>query len=249
MKKLYFLACVVALAGFLTACGDDEPSGPVPTVEFTQDRNFLEPGDEVTFVNNSTDSDDFFWDFGDGGISRERNPTYTYTETGDFTVTLRARGSGGQEASSTSSIVVGSRFVVGIDFVKINPLDPDGVAWDDDDTGPDLVFWIDRTANNTDPRFFGVADDLVQTDLPLVGSLSPEGQFAFTSENWSFLLIDNDEPFDVLSLAEDGDDLMLAVSDNPLSAGVIDYATGEGVLKLLTQDLLTEIDIRFQLRN
>lgn len=249
MKKLSFSACIIALAAFLVACGDDEPSGPVPTVEFSKDRNFSEPGGTVTFTNNTTDGAEYFWEFGDGGISQDENPTHTYLETGDYTITLRARGSGGQEASMTSTIVVGSRFVTGVNFETIPFTDPDGMAWDDDDTGPDLALWIDITSNNIDPRIFSVITDLTPTQVPFARGLEVQDQFPFTDENWSFLLIENDEPFNEITFVDDQDALMLAAGINPLDFGLVDYQSGQGILTLITNDESAQIDILFQVRN
>ena len=43
---------------------------------------------EVKFVNSSDNGDTYFWDFGDGQTSDEREPTHTYTEAGMYCVTL-----------------------------------------------------------------------------------------------------------------------------------------------------------------
>ena len=54
---------------------------------------------EVTFTNRSSDSDGevvaFSWDFGDGNVSTEENPTHTFAFEGDFTVTLVVTDDGG----------------------------------------------------------------------------------------------------------------------------------------------------------
>jgi len=42
----------------------------------------------VTFQNESQGADFFMWDFGDGNTSNEESPTYTYSESGTFTVQL-----------------------------------------------------------------------------------------------------------------------------------------------------------------
>lgn len=42
----------------------------------------------VVFVNNSANGNYFIWDFGDGNTSNAENPSHTYTQTGNFTVTL-----------------------------------------------------------------------------------------------------------------------------------------------------------------
>ena len=44
----------------------------------------------MTFVNSSTNAGSYLWDFGDGTIGEEINPTHTYTQAGVFTITLAA---------------------------------------------------------------------------------------------------------------------------------------------------------------
>mgnify|MGYP000745678680 CR=1 FL=1 len=50
---------------------------------------------EVSFENQSgEDANEFYWEFGDGGFSREQNPTHTFTTAGDYTVTLESKRNG-----------------------------------------------------------------------------------------------------------------------------------------------------------
>lgn len=42
----------------------------------------------VTFNSNALNAKDFFWDFGNGDTSTVASPTYTFTDTGTYTVTL-----------------------------------------------------------------------------------------------------------------------------------------------------------------
>jgi gliding motility-associated-like protein len=52
-------------------------------------------GQPVQFTNLTMPSDRWLWNFGDGtGIASIENPTYTYTDTGKFTVTLIAWNNG-----------------------------------------------------------------------------------------------------------------------------------------------------------
>lgn len=44
--------------------------------------------DNVTFVNNSVDGDTYFWTFGDGGTSTQKNPTHLYSLPGVYRVKL-----------------------------------------------------------------------------------------------------------------------------------------------------------------
>lgn len=44
----------------------------------------------VTFINESTNSNSYEWDFGDGKTSVDKNPTHTYYRSGTFMVSLTA---------------------------------------------------------------------------------------------------------------------------------------------------------------
>ncbi|MCB0851325.1 MAG: PKD domain-containing protein, partial [Bacteroidetes bacterium] len=46
------------------------------------------PYAEVQFTDLSTGSVSWFWDFGDGNVSRLENPLHTYSEAGEYTVSL-----------------------------------------------------------------------------------------------------------------------------------------------------------------
>jgi PKD repeat protein len=50
----------------------------------------------VAFTDTSTNSPtSWAWTFGDGGTSTLKNPVYTYTTSGIYTVTLKATNAGG----------------------------------------------------------------------------------------------------------------------------------------------------------
>ena len=81
-------------------------SSPVSTVKagFSADKTSGSVPLTVSFTDTSTGSpDSYYWDFGDGTHSTERNPVHTFTGAGSFTVTLSA-GKNGQ--TSTKSLVV-----------------------------------------------------------------------------------------------------------------------------------------------
>jgi PKD repeat protein len=53
----------------------------------------------VQFSDSSSGSiTEWFWEFGDGEMSSERNPTHIYTEPGRYDVTLRVTGPGGTKS-------------------------------------------------------------------------------------------------------------------------------------------------------
>lgn len=49
---------------------------------------------QVQFTNTSTGAEEWFWDFGDGGFSTEKNPAHQFGDTGLFTIKLIASSTG-----------------------------------------------------------------------------------------------------------------------------------------------------------
>jgi len=69
----------------------------------------------VTFQNFSSSTNTrFFWDFGDGGTSYERNPTHTYLREGTYQVQLRAVNRKGGQGFTTKKNYI----QVSYDFVN-----------------------------------------------------------------------------------------------------------------------------------
>ncbi|PQV47849.1 gliding motility-associated-like protein [Jejuia pallidilutea] len=58
------------------------------------------------YSNNCSINDGYYWDFGDGNTSTDRNPTHTYTTTGTFTVSLYAENSCGVTDTVTKDICI-----------------------------------------------------------------------------------------------------------------------------------------------
>lgn len=73
----------------------------------------------VTFIQNTADAIYYIWDFGDGEVINEENPTHTYTSGGIYTVTLTAVNSGGCSAV-VDSIVINALDTASVDFTS-NP--------------------------------------------------------------------------------------------------------------------------------
>ncbi|MBL4716731.1 MAG: S8 family serine peptidase [Bacteroidia bacterium] len=51
------------------------------------------------FINNSTNSNNYLWDFGDGTTADQQNPMHTYQDTGDFEVMLIGYGECGNDTT------------------------------------------------------------------------------------------------------------------------------------------------------
>lgn len=59
---------------------------PLPTADF----DFTRQERTVSFTNESIDADSYVWNFGDGQVSTEVNPTHDYEEDGSYSVELAA---------------------------------------------------------------------------------------------------------------------------------------------------------------
>lgn len=69
----------------------DEERDPAPVADFSYSKNNL----KVNFYNKSVSSRSYYWDFGDGTSSTERDPVKTYYRAGTYTVTLKSSNSSG----------------------------------------------------------------------------------------------------------------------------------------------------------
>ena len=65
-----------------------------PVADFTKTET-VQPGELVTFTDTSTgDITERLWDFGDGTMSTEQDPTHTYDAPGVYTISLTVTGPG-----------------------------------------------------------------------------------------------------------------------------------------------------------
>ncbi len=95
------------------------PVVPDPIADFTATPTSGEAPLRVTFNNTSQNAAGFAWDFGDGGTSTERNPTYSYQKAGNFNVKLVATGNGKtNERSRNGYISVSEPLANEDDFVQ-----------------------------------------------------------------------------------------------------------------------------------
>ena len=115
-----------------------------PAADFTISGGYC-IGNVVTFTDNSSSPNgaivSWEWDFGDGTTSTEQNPTHSYADLGNFTISLKVTDVIGETNSITKSFNVQSpkaRFVA-------NPTrgqaTPHTVFFTDQSTLPDLWFW------------------------------------------------------------------------------------------------------------
>jgi PKD repeat protein len=95
MKPVY-LILFISIVILFQACYPE----PVADFEYSYTDN-VAPA-VVSFTNLSTDAEDFQWNFGDGNTSSAPDPVHTYENGGNFTISLKAKGRGGEATTSKS---------------------------------------------------------------------------------------------------------------------------------------------------
>lgn len=98
MKKIIYLSLVLPL--ILFSCES------TPEAHFYTDTTEPEVGHDVIFTNDSQNSKRFEWDFGDGYISNDANPSHIYTGTGTYEVSLTAISKSGLNDKATLTLNV-----------------------------------------------------------------------------------------------------------------------------------------------
>lgn len=89
----------------------NEGSSNIPVADFTASPTSGSAPLNVSFTDNSTDATSWYWKFGDGNVSKERNPTHNYSTEGDYTVILAVHNANGwsaktQEISTRSGLPI-----------------------------------------------------------------------------------------------------------------------------------------------
>ncbi|WP_301664121.1 PKD domain-containing protein [Methanoculleus frigidifontis] len=81
--------------------GNETPGPEAPDAAFSAEPMIGVAPLNVTFLDRSTGSiDDWRWEFGDGNVSFSPNTTYTYTEAGNYTVTLMVGNAAGSDTAN-----------------------------------------------------------------------------------------------------------------------------------------------------
>ena len=100
----------------------------------------------VKFENLSFNAAIYAWDFGDGNKdSLTVAPEHTYTAPGNYLVKLKAYTEDRQVSEAVKEVKVGERFLTGMFLVSISMTDAQGNPWDNDGSGPDVLFQLGPT--------------------------------------------------------------------------------------------------------
>lgn len=124
------------------SCDKTDPL-PISKADFKVTTIAPEVDEPIQFENLSLNASSFAWDYGDGNVdSLVIDPMHTYTEPGSYTVKMTAYTEDGQKSESLQDIDVGERYLTAMFLVNINMVDENGDPWDDDGSGPDVLFQL-----------------------------------------------------------------------------------------------------------
>ena len=87
LKNLVFIICFLALIG----C--DKSEYFTGKACFSSEPEVIYINEEVNFINCSENASHYYWDFGDGNSSTEKDPTHSYSESGIYRVLLFVQNS------------------------------------------------------------------------------------------------------------------------------------------------------------
>jgi PKD repeat protein len=128
-----------------TSCSNTDPL-PISVANFEVVSVAPEVDVPVKFENQSLNSSIYAWDFGDGATdSLTIAPEHAYDSPGNYLVKLTAYTEDGQKSEAIKEVSVGERFLTGMYIIHLDMLDTEGNPWDDDGSGPDVLFQLGPT--------------------------------------------------------------------------------------------------------
>jgi PKD repeat protein len=70
-------------------------AAPILIADFNLDKDtiYISDGGEISLTDNSQNAQNYTWDFDDGGYSNNQNPIYSYSNVGEYNITLTASNS------------------------------------------------------------------------------------------------------------------------------------------------------------
>ena len=168
------------------------------------------------------------------------------TKKGTYDVTLTATTQDGQSSTETKTVEIRKRVLVAFTVMNISFVDPEGNPWDDDGTGPDLVFIFG--AQNADVENLIITDttkNLTPADLPLDWEFQDGSGLDLTDELHDLVLLDADpeKPEDPKF------DVMFGIEMNPVQYPFsVKDADNNGLLQVSIGGFAIDLFVTFELQ-
>jgi len=121
----------------------------VPAVDYGENQSGCPPL-TVSFYNNTLDATAYLWEFGDGRVSQETEPTHTYRIPGIYNVQLTAYGAGGTTTADDVTIEVFESPAALFEPVpKVVYIPDEGVTFVNKTESADNYFWLFGDGNTS----------------------------------------------------------------------------------------------------
>lgn len=174
----------------------------------------------VAFTDTSTGSpDSYYWDFGNGQLSYDRNPEYEYTSAGSYTVILKIEKNGLQSTKSTTIYVSAAPVVTTTPTTQVSTFSGTFAGYWRATVGSGTeYFWFNQPVGNTIDGTIGSPDFIYGSFTGTLSnggktvnanyiddSLGVEGTFTFTltdANHFTGTLIDSGVNYPVNGYSE-----------------------------------------------
>ncbi|MFY0607032.1 MAG: PKD domain-containing protein [Cyclobacteriaceae bacterium] len=120
-KFIQLISAVIAIL-VLASCSEGEPE-PLPTASFSLSTYQAKVGEVITFENTSIDAKTYFWEFGDGQTSSEKEPSYAYSVAGNYEISLNVSNESGAH-KTVAKVEIVDEVIPPSDSVYVTP--PEG---------------------------------------------------------------------------------------------------------------------------
>ncbi|MBS0011737.1 MAG: PKD domain-containing protein [Bacteroidales bacterium] len=140
MRKIFYILLIFPV--ILSSCEI------IPEAFFTVDKVQAFIGEEIYFTNNSYNSVDYEWDFGDGYESSAVHPVHSYSASGTYQVTLTAYSKTGRSDEAFQTITVVSPTILQVEVLE----------WEDEYPVPNANVRLYPTLNDWDNETNMVAE-------------------------------------------------------------------------------------------
>ncbi len=114
-----------------------------PTAAFSLNNfNVCTSGNTVSLTNTSTGATSYLWDFGNGVLSNQANPTVTYSTAGTYTITLTATNSNGCSDVATQTVTTVTKPIAAFTVVGGNQcVTNNSYSFNDNSTNTSSYAW------------------------------------------------------------------------------------------------------------
>lgn len=165
---------------------DSVTKNSLPIADFDYTADLYCDSTVISFSNFSIDGDEYLWDFGNGNVSEEFEPVFTYFEAGDYSVSLTVTDT---ILGIDSTVVEIIGIISNVTYATINPVECDSYT----SPGGNYTWTISGSYLDTIPNFMG-CDSVITVELTILNStfntitetaceyyISPSGNYTWTT--------------------------------------------------------------------